>query len=77
MTHDTGSYAYLFEAKGISGYIADTGRLIDLIGGSDLVAGLCRSDHQDVLGAVLAAVDARDLVESRRAGGAFGLCRAL
>ena len=78
MNRDAETFAYLFEAKGIGGYITDTGRLIDLIGGSDLVAGLCTSDRDDVLAAVLAAAGAADLEEagleeSRRAGGAFCL----
>jgi len=78
MNRDAETFAYLFEAKGIGGYITDTGRLIDLIGGSDLVAGLCTSDRDDVLADVLAAAGAADLEgagleESRRAGGAFCL----
>lgn len=66
-------YAYLFEAKGIGEYITDTGRLIDLIGGSDLVAGLCSSDGDDLLTEVLVAAEAAGIAESRRAGGAFCL----
>lgn len=66
-------HAYLFEAKGIGEYIADTGRLIDLIGGSDLVAGLCSSQGDDLLQKVLEATDAEGMTESRRAGGAFCL----
>ena len=78
MTRDTDAFAYLFEAKGIGSYIGETGRLIDLIGGSNLVAGLCTSDRDDVLAAVLSAAGAPDpetagLEESRRAGGAFCL----
>lgn len=66
-------HAYLFETKGIGEYIADTGRLIDLIGGSDLVAGLCSSQGDDLLQKVLEATDAEGMTKSRRAGGAFCL----
>lgn len=66
-------FAYLFEAKGIGAYLGETGRLIDLIGGSDLIAELCSSDGTDVLGSVLAAAENPTLSFSRRAGGAFCL----
>ncbi len=36
-------FAYLFEAKGVQRYIFDSGRLRDLIGASDLVAGIAES----------------------------------
>lgn len=67
-------YAYLFEAKGIQSYILDSGRLIDLTGGSDLIASLCSSDGKtDLLAKVLVAAEVSGLEESRRAGAAFCL----
>jgi len=38
-----GSFAYLFEAKGIQRYVFDSGPLRDLVGASDLVASLAQS----------------------------------
>lgn len=66
-------YAYLFEAKGLQRYILDSGRLVDIIGGSDLIAELCGSDGDDLLGPVLGAAEAGDLALSRRASAAFCL----
>jgi hypothetical protein len=65
-------WTYLFEAKGIQRHIFDSGRLPDLIGGSDLIAGLCRSDDHDhgLIGDVAAAAGV-NLGFSRCAGGAF------
>jgi hypothetical protein len=67
------SHAYLFEAKGIQRYIFDSGRLADVVGGSDLISGLCASDEEDALvslvGHVFKDQDGPDF--SRRAGGAF------
>jgi hypothetical protein len=65
------SYAYLFEAKGIQRYILDSGPLRDLVGASDLVAGLTASDGDDLLAAVLKRVELSDGKLSRRAGGSF------
>lgn len=62
------SISYLFESKGIQKYIFDSGRLADLVGASDLIAGLTRSDHDDLLEAVLDATGAK-VEEARRAGG--------
>ena len=78
MTSKNASYAYLFEAKGIQRYILDSGPLRDLVGASDLVAGLARSDgatspDPDLLQQVLDALEltGADVRLSRRAGGAF------
>lgn len=73
--------AYLFEAKGIQRWIFAAGKLRDIIGASDLLSGLARSDGDDVIGAVLHALGVRVAEEasagvvafSRRAGGAFCL----
>jgi len=65
-------FAYLFEAKGIHPYLTDTGRLVDLVGASDLVASLCTSSRDDMLGDVIAVIGA-NVTESRRAGAAFCL----
>lgn len=71
-------WTYLFEAKGIQRYIFDSGPLRDLIGASDLVAGLTVSQETetsegDLIEDVLAALRIeRDAIGfSRRAGGAF------
>src|SRR6266446_2330870 len=66
-------FAYLFEAKGIQRYILDSGPLRDLVGASDLVAGLASSDENDLIAEVLRAlgVHAEGVNFSRRAGGAF------
>ena len=70
----TEKFAYLFEAKGIGRYIVESGRLNDLIGGSDLIAGLCTSDGvDDVLSKILQATGAPKIESSRRAGAAFCL----
>lgn len=69
---DAATWGYVFEAKGIQKYILDSGRLADLIGGSDLVAQLCASSEQDMLAAVIAAARA-PVDEARRAGGVFEL----
>lgn len=64
-------WSYLFEAKGIQRHIVDSGRLSDLIGGSDLIAELCRSEGEHgFIGDVAKAVDV-DLDFSRCAGGSF------
>jgi hypothetical protein len=68
----TPSYAYLFEAKGVQRWLFDSGPLRDLIGASDLVAGLTASDGDGLLSDVLAAVGLNPNARfSRRAGGAF------
>lgn len=67
-------HAWLFAAKGIQNYIFGAGMLRDLIGASDLVAGVTSSDGDDLIGAVLAALDhplGPSPVFSRRAGAAF------
>ena len=68
-------YAYLFQAKGIQRYILEGGKLKDMVGASELVDGLCRSNGQDLLGQVLNAVDFPEDKRSfsRRAGGVFML----
>ena len=61
-----GEFAYMFEAKGIQRYIFHSGKLRDVVGASDLVAGLARSDTKDEIGKFTAGMSF-----SRRAGGAF------
>ena len=63
--------AYLFECKGIQRYIFGSGRLRQVIGASDLIAGIARSDGKDVLKPVFEAVGIENPVMSRRAGAAF------
>lgn len=63
--------AYLFECKGIQRYIFGSGRLRQVIGASDLVAGIARSDGEDMLSPVFEAVGIENPVMSRRAGAAF------
>ncbi len=73
--------AYLFEAKGIQRWIFAAGKLRDIIGASDLLAGLARAGGQDAIGHVLDALGlavgevagAGRVAFSRRAGGAFCL----
>lgn len=61
-------HAYLFEAKSIQSYLLASGRLRDLVGGSDLIEGLTAQR----LDQVLAEVDPEQSIRfSRRAGGAF------
>ena len=73
LTLEKSRYAYLFEAKGIQRYILDSGPLRDLVGASDLVAGLAVSNGEDLLQEVLNALEFTevDVWFSRRAGGAF------
>ena len=66
-----GQSAYLFECKGIQRYIFGSGRLRQVIGASDLIAGIARSDGKDVLGHVLDAVGMSNPEMSRRAGASF------
>jgi hypothetical protein len=56
----------MFEAKGIQRYIFASGKLRDVVGASDLVAGLANSDGDDKIKEF-----AGGLSFSRRAGGAF------
>lgn len=67
-------FAYLFEAKGIQRYILDSGALRDLVGASDLVAGIAQSsgddERRDLIGRIVANT-AGSVRFSRRAGGAF------
>jgi hypothetical protein len=65
------SYAYLFETKGIQRYILDSGTLRDLVGASDLVAGMVSPDGNDLLANVLKVCGIQDEALSRRASGAF------
>lgn len=65
MTH----FAYMFEAKGIQRYIFASGKLRDVVGASDLVAGLANSDGSDKISVFAEVV--KDARFSRRAGGAF------
>ena len=68
---DVAASAYLFECKGIQRYIFGSSRLRQVIGASDLIAGIARSDKEDLLKAVFEAVDLEKPAMSRRAGGAF------
>lgn len=68
---DAATSAYLFECKGIQRYIFGAGRLRQVIGASDLIAGIARSDGKDVLKDVFNAVDLEKPSMSRRAGAAF------
>lgn len=65
-------HAYLFECKGIQRYVFGSGRLRQVIGASDLVAGVARSEGSDALDAAFDAMEAKARW-SRRAGGAFCL----
>ena len=69
--NDMTSSAYLFECKGIQRYIFGSGRLRQVIGASDLIAGIARSDGDDVLKPVFAAMDLVEPAMSRRAGASF------
>ncbi|MGR3467487.1 MAG: hypothetical protein ACU0CI_06370 [Shimia sp.] len=64
-------YAYLFEAKGIQSFIGDSGRLIDLVGGSDLIAGIAAAEGDDLLADSLSGREGIEL--SRRSGASFCL----
>lgn len=64
------TYAYLFEAKSIQGYILDSGRMRDLIGASELVDSLTRILLPDAVTA-LGFEEEFPLRFSRRAGGAI------
>ncbi len=63
--------AYLFECKGIQRYIFGSGRQRQVIGASDLIAGIARSDGDDDIGAVFRAVGMEAPELSRRAGASF------
>ena len=65
------SWSYLFESKGIQKYILDSGRLKDLIGASDLVASISRSNEGDLISNVLSISPVDDVRFSRRSGGSF------
>lgn len=74
--------AYLFEVKAIQKFVTAGGKLIDMAGGSAIVAGAVRSDGEDLLGAVLDQCDLGSSLKnakngefgfSRRAGGVFML----
>ena len=65
------SWCYLFESKGIQKYILDSGRLKDLIGASDLVASISRSNESDLISDVLSISPVDDVEFSRRSGGSF------
>lgn len=64
--------AYLFEAKGVQRYILSGGRLLDIAGGSELLASAIRPDGGDLLDACLAVAGFQPDF-SRRAGGVFML----
>ena len=70
---------YLFEAKGIQRYLFESGKLKDVIGASEMVYQLVRSDGQDLLSHILKALNISDdeidgdVVFSRRASGTFML----
>ena len=65
------SWCYLFESKGIQKYILDSGRLKDLIGASDLVASISRSNEGDLISDVLSISPVGNVKFSRRSGGSF------
>ena len=67
----TNSWCYLFESKGIQKYILDSGRLKDLIGASDLVASISRSNESDLISDVLSISPVGKVKFSRRSGGSF------
>ena len=60
--------AYLFECKGIQRYVFGSGRLRQVVGASDLVAGIARSDSKDDIAAVFPATGIGSPGMSRRAG---------
>ncbi|TAJ42793.1 MAG: hypothetical protein EPO55_00765 [Reyranella sp.] len=64
--------AYLFEAKGIQRFVTAGGRLVDMVGASELADELARSDRRDLLASVL-EIAAFNPSFSRRASAAF-LC---
>ena len=68
---DVTNSAYLFECKGIQRYIFGSGRLRQVIGASDLIAGIARSGGDDVLHSIFAAMDLEEPAMSRRAGASF------
>lgn len=72
MTDRGAHYAYLFECKGIQRYVFGAGRLRQVIGASDMVANVARSDGGDMLAGALEATDTKAEL-SRRAGAAFCL----
>lgn len=60
--------AWLFEAKSIQSYLFASGRLRDMVGGSELIESLTG----ELLDGVLRALDEKDSIDfSRRAGGAI------
>ena len=73
MTDGGAHYAYLFECKGIQRYVFGAGRLRQVIGASDLVTNVARSDGEDMLAGALEATDNTSATPSRRAGSAFCL----
>jgi hypothetical protein len=76
MTDEIKHHAYLFEAKGLQAFLGETGRLIDLIGGSNLIASVASGQSaDDILSEVLGEIDPRGehITLSRRAGAAFCL----
>jgi hypothetical protein len=76
-------HAWLFEAKGIQRWLFSSGRLRDIVGGSDLVSHIAMAEGADLLGLaiderglqVVDHIDQQSAPErislSRRAGGAF------
>ena len=63
--------AYLFECKGIQRYVFGSGRLRQVVGASDLVAGIARSDCKDDIAKVFQATGIGSPDMSRRAGASF------
>lgn len=65
-------YAYLFEARGIQRFLFATGKLKDMLEGSELIDYLCADNG--LVDEVLDSLDLTDKVTSpRKAGGAFYL----
>ncbi|MEA5446010.1 hypothetical protein VCB98_09285 [Gammaproteobacteria bacterium AB-CW1] len=71
-------YAYLFEAKSIQAWLTETGRLRDLVGGSELLDDLTSGPLETALESLGLEIGDPDNVQqdgkiyfSRRAGGAF------
>lgn len=65
-------YAYMFEAKGIQRYIFQSGKLRDIVGGSELIARIANGDqaNTDAIGSLCNNSNIK-VSFSRRAGGAF------
>ena len=65
-------YAYLFEARGIQRFLFATGKLKDMIAGSELIDYIC--SEKGYVNQVLEALHLKDTVKTPRiAGGVFYL----